>query len=434
MIDMKAAFADKPTRVLMVVENRPYASDPRVRNEARTLLERGYRVSVICPAKGREPFHVTEAGVSIYRFPDPHFRRHVLEYSYALLAMTVLTVVALVNEGFDIIHMANPPDFVALFAGWKIFGKRIIYDQHDLCPELYVVKFGDNQLTKRVLLWLEKLAYRLADHVIVTNQSYKDIALQRGGIPESKLTIVRNGPNLQAPTSDNIGEELRRKASTIIVYAGAIATQDGVEYLCRALHHLYHTVGQKDFYSVIIGSGECLQAVKDLAHEMQVDEKVSFIGWISDPGLYASYLASADICVAPEPQNDYNNNSTFIKILEYMAAGKAVVAFDLAESRRSAEGAALYARPNDVHDFAKKLAILISNPSLRHSMGECGRLRVNRQLAWRYSAPELLAAYDKALGSSLREVPPSVGEGHYLKPDTKASNESSNAQRVGQRV
>src|SRR5438094_2602964 len=198
MIDMKAAFANKPTRVLMVVENRPYASDPRVRNEAKTLLERGYRVSVICPAKGREPFHAIEAGVSIYRFPDPHFSRHVLEYAYALLAMTVLTIVALISEGFDIIHMANPPDFVALFAGWKIFGKRIIYDQHDLCPELYVVKFGDSRLIKKTLLCLERLAYRLAHHVIVTNQSYKEIAVERGGISESKLTIVRNGPNLQA--------------------------------------------------------------------------------------------------------------------------------------------------------------------------------------------------------------------------------------------
>jgi glycosyltransferase involved in cell wall biosynthesis len=433
-IPMKAARANKATRVLMVVENRPYASDPRVQNEARTLLERGYRVSVICPAKGREPFHMIEAGVSIYRFPDPHFRRHVLEYSYALLAMTVLTVVALLNEGFDVIHLANPPDFVAFFAGWKIFGKRIIYDQHDLCPELYVVKFGDNQLTKRALLWLEKLAYRLADHVIVTNQSYKDIALERGGISESRLTIVRNGPNLQAPTSANIGPELRRKASAIIVYAGAIATQDGVEYLCRALHHLYHTVGHKDFHCVIIGSGECLQVVKDLAREVQVDERVSFIGWISDPGLYASYLASADICVAPEPQNEYNNKSTFIKILEYMAAGKAVVAFDLAESRRSAEGAALYARPNDVQDFAKKLAILISNPSLRRSMGQCGPLRVSRQLAWRYSAPELLAAYDKVLGNSWSAVPPPVGERRNLKTDTNASNGSSHAQKAGQRV
>ncbi len=395
----------KPVRVLMIVENFPYMSDPRVRNESRTLAANGYKVSVICPAKGREPWHEVAEGVSIYRFWHPHFGGHVIEYSYALLAIAALSLLVLVREGFDVVHVANPPDcLVPLCAIYRILGKLIIYDQHDLCPELYVAKFGENRFICRLLFWLEKLSYHLADHVIIPNESYKEVALQRGGLPQSKLTVVRNGPQPKTVSTKEIDTELRKKASTVIAYAGVIASQDGVDYLCRALQHLRHTLAQEDFYCVVIGDGAALQNMKELSREIQVDEKICFAGWVSDPQLYARYLSTADICVAPEPANDYNNRSTFVKILEYMALGKPIVAFDLPETRHSAEGAALYARPNDAQDFAKKLSTLIANPRLRQSMGESGRLRVNSQMAWKYSAPNLLGVYDKILGRSRKAV------------------------------
>lgn len=210
----------------MIVENCPYASDPRVCNEAKTLVQNGYGVVVICPAKSGECWHTVEEGVTIYRFRDPHFRDHILEYSYALAAIAILMLVAFVRHGFDLIHVANPPDLlVPLCAGWKFFGKRIIYDQHDLCPELYVVKFGGNRLVFRVLLWLEKISYRLADQVIVPNVSYEEIAIRRGGLPQCKLTVVRNGPEVSNLSFGEIDPEIREKASTIIAYAGAIASQ-----------------------------------------------------------------------------------------------------------------------------------------------------------------------------------------------------------------
>jgi glycosyltransferase involved in cell wall biosynthesis len=401
----------KPVRVLMVVENFPYMSDPRVRNEARTLVANGYDVSVICPSKGREPWHEVIEGVNIYRFWHPHFGGHLVEYSYALLAIAALTFFAMVKEGFNVIHVANPPDYlVPLCAVYGVFGKLIIYDQHDLCPELYVAKFGENRFIRRLLFWLEKLSYRLADHVIIPNESYKEVAMLRGGLPESKLTVVRNGPERKNVSTNDIDLELRKKASTVIAYAGVIASQDGVDYLCRALQYLRHTLAQEDFYCVVIGDGAAVQNTRELSREIQVDDKICFAGWVSDPQLYARYLSTADICVAPEPANDYNNRSTFVKILEYMALGKPIVAFDLLETRRSAEGAALYAKPNDVQDFAEKLSTLIANSQVRHSMGEFGRQRVNNQIAWQYSAPSLLSAYDKVLRKSGKAVPRRFGE------------------------
>ena len=410
----------------MIVENFPYMSDPRVRNESRTLAANGYQVSVICPAKGREPSHEIAEGVSIYRFWHPHFGGHVVEYSYALLAIAALTLLVLVKEGFDVIHVANPPDYlVPLSAVYGAFGKLIVYDQHDLCPELYVAKFGENRFVCRLLLWLEKLSYRLADHVIIPNKSYKHVALQRGGLPESKLTVVRNGPELKTVSTKDIDLEIRRKASTIIAYAGVIASQDGVDYLCRALQYLRYTLAQEDFYCVVIGDGAALRSMKELSHEIQVDEKICFTGWVSEPRLYARYLSTADICVAPEPANDYNGRSTFVKILEYMVAGKPIVAFDLLETRRSAEGAALYAKPNDVQDFAEKLSTLMTNPQLRQSMGQLGRDRVNSQMAWQYSAQNLLSVYDKILRESGKAVSLRFGKAQGKAADSTPAGTSS---------
>ena len=261
---MRAATG-KPVRVLMVVENFPYMSDPRVRNESRTLAANGYKVSVICPAKGSEPWHEVADGVSIYRFWHPHFGGHLVEYSYALLAIAALTLLVLVREGFDVVHVANPPDYlVPLCAVYRILGKLIIYDQHDLCPELYVAKFGENRFICRLLLWLEKLSYHLADHVIIPNESYKKVALRRGGLQQSKLTVVRNGPERKNVSTSDIDLELRKKASTVIAYAGVIASQDGVDYLCRALKYLRCTLAQEDFHCVIIGDGAALQSMKEL--------------------------------------------------------------------------------------------------------------------------------------------------------------------------
>ena len=330
----------------------------------------------------------------------------------------------LVKEGFDVIHVANPPDYlVPLSAIYGVLGKLIVYDQHDLCPELYVAKFGENRFVCGLLLWLEKLSYRLADYVIIPNESYKEVALQRGGLPEWKLTVVRNGPELKTVSTKDIDLEIRKKASTIIVYAGVIASQDGVDYLCRALQYLRYTLAHEEFYCAVIGDGAALGSMKELSHEIQMDEKICFTGWVSDARLYARYLSTADICVAPEPANDYNGRSTFVKILEYMVAGKPIVAFDLLETRRSAEGAALYAKPNDVQDFAEKLSTLMTNPQLRQSMGELGRDRVNSQMAWQYSAPNLLSVY-KILRKSGKAISLRFGEAQGEAADSTPAGTS----------
>src|SRR5690606_20469306 len=113
------------------------------------------------------------------------------------------------------------------------------------------------------------------------------------------------------------------------------------------------------------------------------EDYVCFTGWV-EPSQVNRYVSAADICVAPEPSNPYNDRCTVIKVAEYMALGKPVVAFDLPEHRHTAQSAALYARPNEVEDLAQKIVLLMDDPALRQTLGEFGRRRVETELAWPY--------------------------------------------------
>lgn len=390
----------KRNHVLMILENCSYLRDARVSKEAKALTMNGYVVSVISPELGKWPRHFDSEGVAIYGYPHVSFFHgtfgYLLEYAYASFAIAILTAYVWLTKGFDIIHVANPPDcIVPITAIYKIMGKRIIFDQHDLSPELYSARFSQtNALLLKIQRRLELLSYQLADHVIVANESYRHVATSRGQQAENKVTVVRNGPDLERLQSPRIDEELRSKSPNIIAFAGITGYQDGLDHLCRALNSLRRDLGREDFLCIIVGDGDALPEIKALVRVLGIDEKIWFVGWVNDADAYFRYLSTADICVAPEPSNRYNDQSTFVKIMEYMVAGKPIVAFDLPESRFSAEGAASYASPNDYQELAAKIAFLMDNKAVRTSMGDIGRRRIETTLAWQHSIPNLLAAYD----------------------------------------
>lgn len=407
--------ANSKNRVLMLLENLPFPQDLRVRREACALVSAGYRVTVICPRGKAQPFHEVVTGVGAYRYPAPSpasgFRSYIWEYAYSMAASFLLSLVAFFREGFDVIHAHNPPDtfvFIALF--YKLFGKRFVYDHHDLSPEMYAARFrgGGKPMVYRVLVWLEKLSCLFADHVIVTNESYKRMAIERARVPETRLTIVRNGIDLKrvmVPAEPDL--PLRQIGKTIIGYVGVMGVQDGVDYLLRALHYLLRGLGRTDFYCVIVGFGDALESMKALSQELGLDDYVRFTGPVFGEGL-RSILSASDICVDSAPADPYSNRCTMVKIMEYMSLGKPIVAFDLPEHRFTARDAAVYVTPNDERAFARALAHLMDNPDRRRVLGAYGQDRVKTQLAWEYCVPNLLSVYKKVL--------PEAGASETLPP------------------
>lgn len=391
---------EKPARkIIMLLQNNSYPFDTRVRNEAETLASAGYRVTVVSPKGPRQSWRDTVNGVQVYRFPPPPggtgFWSYLLEFIWSIPMLWLFSLIALVREGADIIHQHNPPDFmVAIALFYKLLGKKFIFDHHDLSPELYLSKFGERKdLPYKLLLLAESACCHLADLIIATNESYKQIEINRHRIRADKVHIVRNGPRLERFKNTPPDPALRAKAKSIIGYVGNMASQDGVDYLLRSLHCLVYDLGRRDLYCVLIGKADQPELLRLIADEARVGDFIWFTGRVPDEDLL-KYLSTADICVDPDPSNPLNDKSTMIKVLEYMALGKPIVAYALTETKFSAGEAAIYARPNDELDFARQIARLMDNEELRRTMGRYGRERVESKLSWKNSAENLLRAYE----------------------------------------
>jgi glycosyltransferase involved in cell wall biosynthesis len=386
-------------RVLILVENLPSPFDRRVWQEACALRDAGYTVSIICPTgRGCESRFEEIDGIAIWRYRLPTegagAMGYLVEYSAALFWTFALSLKVLFSRGFDVVHACNPPDLFFLIGGfYKLFGKKFLFDHHDANPELYLAKFGRRDFFYRAMLWLEKMTFRCADVSIATNHSYRRIALERGGMDPGRVFVVRSGPSLERMRIVPPVEALKRGRKYLVGYVGVMGRQEGIDYLLRAVSHVVHAMKRHDVHFGLVGGGTSLEELKALARELGVADYVTFTGRVPDAELLAM-LNTAEVCVNPDVATEMNDISTMNKIMEYMALGKPVVQFDLAEGRYSAQGASLYARRNDPLDLAAKIVELLDDPQRRRAMGALGRRRVLEELEWRHEIPKLLAAYE----------------------------------------
>ena len=392
-------------RALIIVENQAVPFDRRVWREACSLRENGYEVTVLCPrrkacAKGYEVIE----GVRIYRHPSPAEGStptgYLWEYGCALFWEFWYTLWIYLRHGFDVIQGCNPPDDIFLIAlPFKLLGVKYIFDHHDVNPELYVSKYGKQGALYRILVGLEKLTYRFSDIVIATNKSYKDLAVNRGGVASENVFIVRNGPERETFKSVPSNPARKNGKSYLVGYVGNMSIQDGLDILLDVAQHVKNS-GRRDVFFMCVGGGTELNKLKKMVEDRDLLDTVHFTGRVSDEELL-EILSTADLCVNPDRPGEMNDISTMIKIMEYMALGKPIVQFDSKEGRFSAQEASLYAGKGDgIADFADKIVWLLDRPEERKKMGEFGRKRIEEQLAWEYSVPELLAAYQKALDGS----------------------------------
>lgn len=393
------ASAGKQRGVLIVVENLPVPFDRRVWQEARTLQQSGYVVSVICPkGKGCEAGHEVLEDIHIYRYGLPieadSALGYAIEYSLALFWQLVLAWRVFFARGFDVIHACNPPDDIFVVGLlFKFLGKKFLFDHHDLNPEMYEAKFGKRGFFYRLMLWLERWTYAVADLSIATNESYREIAIKRCGMAPEKVFVVRSGPDLERLRLMPSDPEWKNGRQFLVGYVGVMGKQDGIDILLRVVSVMVLERQRRDTQFVLVGGGTELPAMRKLAESLEVSEFVTFTGRAPDE-ILLSALSSADVCVNPDPYTPHNDMSTMNKVVEYMALGKPIVQFDLMEGRVSAEDASLYAVRDDVRDFTDRIIHLLDHPEERARMGKYARERVVMKLQWKHEAPKLLAAYE----------------------------------------
>jgi glycosyltransferase involved in cell wall biosynthesis len=395
------ASAGNGRRVLIIVQNLPVPFDRRVWLEATSLTQAGYTVSVICPkAKGYSASFETLEGVAIYRYGLPIEARgaigFVLEFAWCFLRSYMKSVrIAVAGRGFDVIHACNPPEtFWLLGWFWRLFGKRFLFDHHDLSPEMYAAKFRrDSGLMYQGLLFLERMTFKAAHVVITTNHSHKRIAQDRGGVAAESVFVVRSGPDVDRFKVYDPDPTWRKGKSFLVVYLGEMCKQDGVDHLVRALRILREDLQREDVHAVFVGGGPEQPMIKAYADHQGVGDICTFTGRVSDEDL-CRILSSADVAVDPDPKTAWSDRSTMNKIMEYMFFGLPIVCYALREHKVSAQEAALYVEENSERALADGVSALLDDPVRRERMAKYGAARVREKLVWQHSVPALLAAYD----------------------------------------
>lgn len=394
-------------RVLFLVENAPAPADRRVWNEALTLQTAGYQVSIVSPKWHFKRFHERLQGINIYRFPIPSLGGmggHLLEYAIATPVLFFYSWLLFLREGFDVIHAANPPDFIYFIARtFKHFGVKFVFDQHDAVPEICASRWSGVKLrlASALAYSTERGSYRAADVVIAPNETVRRLAMERGGVGDNRSFVVRNA--IRRTNFRDAAEQpvLRRGRQYLIVYAGVIGPDDGLDQLLLAARHIVVERGRQDIHFVVMGDGDCLPAIRQMSRQLCLEDVVEFTGWVQDDRTIANYLATADLCLAPDPRSPVNELCSMNKIVEYLAMGKPVVAFDLKEAMETAGEAGAYVRSNGQSDavaFGEMILELLASPEQRARMGDIGRQRFNNLLSWEHQEANLLDAYATLLG------------------------------------
>ena len=378
--------------------------------ECQALVSAGYRVAVVCPKGSGDPGYEVVEEVELYKYrpyaPGGSNLSFAVEYLYSFLATTWMALKARRSGRFAVIQACNPPDiFWPLAMAFRALeGSRFVFDHHDLCPELYESRFPEGRkLPYKGLRALERRTHRAADHVIATNDSYRKIAMARSGKRATDVTVVRTGPDPRRLRRGQAHPELRRGRRYLAAYIGVMGPQDGVDIIVRAASIVVHELGREDIAFTLIGSGDCFADLVALRDELGLAGHVEFTGRAPDE-LVSRILSTADVGLSPDPKNPLNDVSTMNKTLEYMAFELPVVAFDLRETRISAGDAALYVKPNDVHDYAVAIAEFMDDEPERARLGKLGRARVEQELAWSHQERAYLGVYQRlTAGPTARE-------------------------------
>ena len=391
-------FAGK--HILIIIENLPAPFDRRVWQEATTLHENGADVTIICPKmKGYTKSHEVLEGIDIYRHPlkeGSGALGYFVEYAQAIFWEALLTFRIFLKKRFHVIHGCNPPDLIFLTAMWyKIFGVKYVFDHHDINPELYISKFEKKGFYYKLMLLLEKLTFKVADFSIATNESYKKIAIERGGMDEEKVQVVRSGPKLERLKLIPPDHSLKKGKKYMVGYVGVIGEQEGLDLLLESAEYIISK--RKDVHFGIVGGGTYLSEIKKECSQKGLDDYFDFYGRVDDETML-KVLNTADVCVNPDKPTAMNDLSTMNKIMEYMALKKPIVQYTLKEGKFSAQEASLYAKNTDPVDFAEKILTLLDDNELRTKMGAYGYERVINELSWDYECLKLINVYRKILG------------------------------------
>jgi glycosyltransferase involved in cell wall biosynthesis len=378
--------------VAIVVENVPLGVDTRLRKQVDALLAAGHEVSVVTRRHPDNDVFRGRAGMRILEHRPPpdgsgalgYAREYATAFGWAALLLGRLRL----RRRIDVLQLCQPPDIyfpLAQVLSWT--GARVVLDQRDLMPEVFLSRYDAPSATvEKVLRLLERMTQRVADATITVNRALVD-RLRQSGARASDTYVVWNGPVLSRAERAEPDDSLRAGRAKLVVWVGKMGRQDRVDLVLDVAERVVRTHGRDDVQFRILGDGECLDELRAAAAARRLDEFVTFPGWVTEEEVFR-HLATADLGIDTTLQDEV----TPVKGLEYMAHGLPFVGFDLRETRAVAHDAAVLVSPGDVDAAARAVLELLDDDPQRERLGDVGHQRVRDELAWEHQVTTYLQA------------------------------------------
>ncbi|PIN79336.1 hypothetical protein COY26_04005 [Candidatus Woesearchaeota archaeon CG_4_10_14_0_2_um_filter_33_10] len=380
--------------ILMIHPHDIYSSlEPwtvRITSIAQEFVKKGHKVKLVY-----FPLPANEGGKirckEFKEFEAIPFNRGKWSFLKSIVRMCKLA------KDADIIHfqkcfaIASLP---ALFAAY-LRNKPIHYDWDDW--ELKIYEFGPpSKIVGFYLNIMETFIPRLVDTLSVSSENIKRLALKRGA-KNNRTVEAHVCADLKKFNPRINGKDIKKKYginSPIVLYLGQLHGGQYAELLLRAIKII--VAKKPNTFFMIVGSGADLIRLKDLAKELRVDDKVIFTGAIKY-NLVPKYIAAADVAVACFEDNDITRSKSPLKIVEYMASGKAIVASNVGEVPTMLDDCGILTEPGNVYSLAKGIIRFLEDEKLRKECERKARKRAEKEYKWEVTANNLLRAYEMTI-------------------------------------
>ena len=388
-----------------MILDAPFPPDPRVENEAVSLVENGHEVFLFCLKYADEKAFDTINGIQVRRYSS-----NTIEYKLSALAYTIPLYSVIMQKkiakfiketNIEALHIHDMRIAGAVYKVNVNFNLPIVLDLHDNMPEVmklypHLQKFpGKFLISPKKWKQKEEEFIKKANKVIAVSPEFIETLAARLPLEKDKLVLVPNTIRKTFFEDYKVNETIikKYKSNFVILYLGDTHLRRGIQTAIAALVKLKDTI--PEIKLVIVGKNTTDIILRKQVKDLQLEQFVDFEGW-QNVSLFQSYILSSEICISPLHRNLQHDVAYANKIFQYMSLAKPLLVSDAIAQRKLVEKVAcgLVHKERDFEDFSNKVVALYKNKALRIALGESGKKFVQNEFSWEQTSKELINLYN----------------------------------------
>lgn len=390
-------------RIGMILD-KTFPPDPRVENEAVSLIENGHEVYLFCLKYKNEPTEETLNAIFVKRYKSSNFiyKLSALAYTIPLYSFIMAKKIKqfLMQYKIEVIHIHDMQIAAAVFKANKMLNLKTILDLHENRPE--IMKFyphlqklpGNLLISPKIWKKREAIFINKALHVIVVTQEAKNEIVERVGVDKNKIVVVPNTVHKNYQKNAIVNEEIieRYKDNFVVLYLGDTGLRRGLSTAIESVLSLKNSI--QNIKLVIVGNNSTDEVLKSQTVELGIADYVDFEGWQSEK-LFPSYIKASNVCISPLHRNIHHDTTYANKIFQYMSFAKPVLVSDAISQKKIVEknNSGLVHKAADVVDFTSKMLQLYNDKKLSLQLGSNGKAFIENEFCWELTSKNLIALY-----------------------------------------